>query len=168
MAESTKPKSGLLRTILITSILLAGIFVVLYFLEDNIAKLFGGLSNKIVVGLMLFALWVSAGSAVRTIDRINRSTPFWKLLLAGVGTAALGAALFNAFLLIFPKVSKSQDTFEIAGAGGGMILVMAGIGFIASVLAMINAKVNNRLLGNLLEMAVIAACIGGFLYIATK
>ena len=166
-STNQKDKTAL-NTILISSIILAGLFVVLYFLEDNLGKIFGGLSGKVVIGLMLFMMWITVGSAVRTINRHKRSTPFPILLLSGVATAALGSAIFTAFLFIFPKISKAQDAFEVAGASGGMILVMSGLGLIASLLAIINARVESKMLGNVLELLVIGACIGGFLYFTTK
>ncbi|MEZ4934106.1 MAG: hypothetical protein R2788_18525 [Saprospiraceae bacterium] len=40
---------------------------------------------------------------------------------------------------VFPKISKAQDAFKWR-ASGGIILVMSGLGFIASLLAIINVR----------------------------
>lgn len=169
MANTTTDKKKIaLTTILMSGIILAALFIVLYFLEDKLGGLLGNFSGKVIIGLMLFVMWITVGSAVRTINRHKRSTPFFTLLLSGVATAALGSALFTAFLYIFPKISKAQDAFEVAGASGGIILVMSGLGFIATLLAIINARVESKFLGNLLELLVIGACIAGFLYVSTK
>jgi ABC-type cobalamin transport system permease subunit len=169
MANTTIDKKKIASTtILMSGIILAALFIVLYFLEDKLASLLGNFSGKVIIGLMLFVMWITVGSAVRTINRHKRSTPFFTLLLSGVATAALGSALFTFFLYVFPKISKAQDAFKVAGASGGIILVMSGLGLIASLLAIINARVENKFLGNLLELLVIDACIAGFLYVSTK
>ena len=168
MANSPNRKKTALTTILVSGFLLAVFLVVLYFLENTFTKLLGNLGGKATIGLMLFVMWITVGSAVRTINRHKRSTSFFTLLVAGVATAALGSALFTAFLFIYPKVSKATDAFEIAGASGGIILVMSGLGLIASLLAIINARVESKMLSNLLELLVIGGCIAGFLYFTTK
>ncbi len=167
-SASNETKKTALTTILISGIILSGLFIVLYFLEDKLAGILGNLSGKVTIGLMLLVMWITVGSAVRTINRHKRSISFFTLLGAGVATAALGSAIFTAFLYVFPKVSKAQDAFEVAGASGGMILVMSGLGFVAALLAIINARVEGKLLSNLLELLVIGACIAGFLYLTTK
>ena len=167
MANTTKRKT-VLSTIIISSVILCTLLIVLYFLESTFTNFFGSLGGKVIVGLMLFVMWITVGSAVRTANRHNRSASFFTLLLTGVATAAIGSTLFTAFLYIFPRVSKATDAFEIAGASGGMILMMSGLGLIASILAIINARVESKFLGNLLELLVIGACVAGFLYFTTK
>ena len=167
MANTTRKKTAAV-TVIISGVVLAGLLIVLYFLEPKLSQVFGNLGGKVTIGLMLLLLWVTVGSAVRTVNRHKRSTPFFILLMSGIATAALGSALFTAFLYLFPKINKSHDPFEVAGAGGGLVLFMSGIGLVASLLAIINARVESRFLGNLLEMLVIGACIAGFLYFSTK
>ncbi|MEO1261772.1 MAG: hypothetical protein AAFZ15_23410 [Bacteroidota bacterium] len=164
---NTKKKTAL-STIIISGVILCALLILLYFLENAFTNFLGSLGGKVIIGLMLFVMWITVGSAVRTANRHNRSSSFFTLILTGVGTAALGSALFTAFLFIFPRVSKATDAFEVAGASGGIILMMSGLGFIASILAIINARVESKFLGNLLELLVVGACVAGFLYFTTK
>ena len=156
------------RTVVISSLLLAGIFIALFFLENKLGNLLGKYADEATIGLMLLMLWLVVGSGIRSVNSLSKSIPAWKLLLSGIAIAGMSAILYSAFLIVFPKVAKSPAFTEVAGASGGMILLLMGIAFIISLIAIVNVRVKNKMLGNVLEFLIIGGCIGGFVYFATR
>jgi hypothetical protein len=167
-SSASSKNSVVARTVILSAVILTGLYIIAFFLEDNLAKWFGKYAVEVVTGLMLLALWLVVSSAIRSINSLAKGIETWKLLAAGLMTAFVSAILYAAFLLIFPRVSKSPNAIELAGASGGMILLLTGIGFIVSLIALINTRVRNRSLGNLLELLVIGGAIFGFIYFVNK
>ncbi len=167
-ARSISENSVVTRSIIIAAVLLAGIFTVLFFLEDNLAKIFGKYADEAVIGLMLLALWLVVSSTVRSVNSLAKGVAGWKLLLAGVLTAGVSGILYNAFLLLFPRISKSDNGFEVASASGVLILLLAALGFLISIVALVNIRVRNRMLAHVLEFVIIAGSIFGFVYLISK
>jgi hypothetical protein len=166
--NSSGANSVVTRTVIISSVILTGIFIILFFLEDNLAGIFGKYAGEVVTGLMLLALWIVVSSAVRSVNNLVKNIPGWKMLLTGVATAAVSAVLYTAFLLVFPRVSKSSNALEVAGISGGMILLLGVLGFIISLIALVNVRVKNRMLGNVLEFLIIGGAIALFLYFVNR
>lgn len=160
--------SVLTRSVIIAGILLAAIFIAVLFLQDNLTGFFGQYADEAVVGLMLLGLWLVASSTVRSINNLAKNAPSWKLILGGTLTAFFAALLTVAFLILFPNVAKSQDMQEVTGATGRLIVPITAIGFVVSLISVINLRVKNRSLGNLLEFFVIGGSILLIVYVATK
>jgi hypothetical protein len=160
--------STLIRTVLISSIILAGLFTLAYFLEDNIGKIFGRFSDEAAIGIMLFSLWLVVSSTVRSLNRLEKRMSSIKLLVGGVATAAFGTGLFIAFLYFFPNVNKAENVWEVGGASGEMALVMAGLAFFISVLTVVNTRIGSKLLVNLIEVLLVGGAIAGFIWYVTK
>lgn len=160
--------SVLLRTVVISAFVLAGLFTLVYFLEDNFSSIFGRLADEISIAIMLFSLWLVVSSAVRSANNLEKRVASWKLMLVGMATAAFGSGLFVTFLYVLPQVSKSANTFEVGGASGELAMVMTGIAFIISLLTIINTRVGNKFMGNILEILVIGGVIAGFIYFASR
>lgn len=160
--------SVLTRTIIIACAILTGIFIALLFFQDNLAKFFGSYSDEVTIGLMLVALWLVVSSAIRSVNNLAKRIHPWKLLLAGLLTGGISAVLTTAFLLLFPKVAKSQNMAEVTGATGGIILMMTLIAFIISLIVVVNVRVRSRSVGNVLEVVIIGAIIAGLVWWATK
>ncbi len=156
------------RTVIVGALVLSGLFVFLLFFKDNFEGFFGKWADEVTVGLMLFSLWIVVGSVVRSVNNLAKGAGVLKLLLAGVLTATIAAALGVAFMALAPKIAKSANIFEVAGASGGMILVLSAIAFLVSLVAIINVRVRNRQLGNLLELILIGGSIALFVYFASK
>ena len=160
--------SVFIRTVIISSIILAGLFVLLFFLEDNLGKIFGNWADEAVIGGMLLVLWLVVSSTVRSLHKLKSHAETWKILICGLLVGALGSGLFNLFLIVFPRVSKSENIAEVANASGIMIAVISAIALFASLLTIVNLRIRSKLLGNILELLIIAAVIGGILYFAGK
>lgn len=174
-AESTGKAAGqstensiAVRTVIISSLLLAGIFIALFFLESKLAELLGRYADEAATGLMLLALWLVVGSGIRSIHSLSKKIPAWKLLLSGIVTAGVAAILYSAFLVVYPKAAKSPAPTGMAGASGGLVLLLVVLAFVISLIAIINLRVKNKALGNVLEFLIIGGCIGGFVYFATR
>ena len=166
--NTSSENSTAVRTVIISSLLLAGAFIALFFLENKLTGLLGKYADEATIGLMLLILWLVVSSGIRSINSLSKGIAAWKLLLAGVLTAGVSAILYSAFLVVFPRVSKSPAFAEVAGASGGMILLLTGLAFVISLIAIINVRVKNKMLGNLLEFLIIGGCIFGFVYFASR
>lgn len=160
--------SVLTRSVIIACVVLSGLFILLLFLQDNLTKVFGHYADEVTIGLMLLSLWLVVSSSIRSVNHLAATVETWKLLLCGVLIGLVSAVLTTAFLILFPGVAKSQNMQEVTGASGAMILVMAGIAFVVSLISLVNIRVKNRSLGNLLEVLIVLAVIGGLVLWATK
>lgn len=165
---SNVENSVLSRSIIIACVILTGIFILLLFFSDNLAKVFGSYADEATIGLMLMALWLVVSSTIRTVNNLAKGIQAWKLLLGGLLVGGISAILTSAFLLLFPGVAKSQNMAEVTGATGGIILMMSLIAFIISMIAVVNIRVKSRTLGNLLELLIIGGTIAGLVWWATK
>ena len=173
MAEDKAPISSvensvLARTIIISCLVLTGIFIALLFFQDNLARFFGRYADEATIGLMLLGLWLVVSSTIRSVNNLAKGIQTWKLLLAGVLVGFVASVLTTAFLIVFPNIAKSQNMAEVTGATGVMILVMAAIAFVISMISVINVRVKSRQLGNLLEVLIIGGVIAGLIWWATK
>ncbi len=160
--------SVLLRSIIISSIILGGLFIGIFFLEDNLVNYVGRHGGNVATGLKLLSLWLVVSATVRSILSLEKKIPGWKLLLGGVALAVLSVLLCTFFLSLYPQYSKVagiENPFKSAGAS---IMVFSALGFITSLMAVINARVRNRHLGNLLELLVLIAAAGLFIYFVTR
>ncbi|MBI5916423.1 MAG: hypothetical protein HY842_13685 [Bacteroidetes bacterium] len=166
--STSSVNSVLIRAVIMAFFLLAGIFIGLLFFEDNLSKIFGNYSDEAIIGGMLLAIWLVVSSTLRSVNNLAKAIPAWKLVLGGTLTGFIGSVLTVAFLLLFPNVAKSQNMTEVTGATGGLILMMTAVAFVISLISIINIRVKNRQLGNLLEILIIGGCIAGFVYFATR
>jgi hypothetical protein len=117
---------------------------------------------------MLLGLWLVVSSTVRSVNSLAKTIATWKLLLGGLLVGAVSAVLTTAFMLVFPKVAKSQNMAEVTGATGGLILLMAALAFIISLIVVINLRVKSRAFGNFLELLIIGCIIASMVWWATK
>lgn len=165
---SNVENSVLTRTIIISSVVLTGIFIALLFFQDNLAKVFGRYGDEATIGLMLLGLWIVVSSTVRSVNSLSKSIETWKLLLGGLLVGLVSSVLTTAFLIMFPNIAKSQNMAEVTGATGALILVISALAFIIAMISVINVRVNNRQLGNLLEVLIIGGVIAALIWWATK
>lgn len=125
-----------------------------HYLAEWLAGTFPNSYLKIRLGLLLFITWLSVSAVVRSIHRTRKSIAFGILLLGALLTALIGTVLFHIGLAILFKTSVFSDWSVFATAGV--------VGLLTGLLTAINLKVSNRLLGNLLEIAVVAAVVALF------
>jgi threonine/homoserine/homoserine lactone efflux protein len=92
-----------------------------------------------------------------------------KLLLSGVAIAIFASLVFSFFLSVYPQfrpvVKGSNDLLHSTGIS---LTAFAILGFIVSLIGLINAKVKNKHLGNFLELLVIVSAAAFFIYFATR
>ena len=161
---SNVENSVLTRTVIIACVILSAIFILLLFIQDNLAKVFGHYGDEATIGLMLLGLWLVVSSSIRSMNNLAKTVETWKLLLGGMLIGLISAVLTTAFLILFPGIAKSQNMQEVTGATGAMILVMAGIAFVVSLISVVNLRVRSRSLGNLLEILIVGAVIAGLIW----
>ena len=155
-------------TVAITcAILLALCFVGLYLIEDRIANFNARFADEIQLGLMLFALWLLVSTGIRTVHGKQPEVPFHTLLLVGMLVAIGGALLYLGFLSVSGAVAKSGNGNEVLTASGKIMGFAAGVAFLISLLISINLKVVSKLLGNVLEIAVVVL-LGALLFYLSR
>ncbi|MBK9015002.1 MAG: hypothetical protein IPM82_13525 [Saprospiraceae bacterium] len=165
---SSVENSVLARSVIIACVILTAIFIALLFFQNNLARFFGQYADEATIGLMLMALWLVVSSTIRSLNNLVKGMETWKLLLGGLLIGLLSSLLTTAYLIVFPDVAKSQNTSEVTGATGGLILVISAIAFIISMISVINMRVRSRTLGNILELLIIGGAIAGLVWFATK
>jgi uncharacterized protein with PQ loop repeat len=102
------------------------------------------------------------------LNNLVKGIVTWKLLLGGLLIGLVSSVLTTAYLIVFPSVAKSQNTAEVTGASGGLVMVISAIAFVISAISVINVRVKNRTLGNVLELLIIGGAIAGLVWFATK
>ncbi len=165
---SSVENSVLARSVIIACVILTTLFILLLYFQNNLARFFGQYADEATIGLMLMALWLVVSSTIRSLNNLVKGMETWKLLLGGLLIGLLSSLLTTAYLIVFPDVAKSQNTSEVTGATGGLILVISAIAFIISVISVINMRVRSRTLGNILELLIIGGAIAGLVWFATK
>lgn len=165
---SNVENSVLARGVIIACVILTAIFIALLYFQNNLAGLFGKYADEATIGLMLMALWLVVSSTIRSLSNLVKGIETWKLLLGGLLIGLVSSVLTTAYLIVFPSVAKSQNTSEVTGATGGLILVISAIAFIISMISVINLRVRSRTLGNILELLIIGGAIAGLVWFATK
>ena len=167
-SNSSTENSVIARAVIMASMLLGGLFIAVMFFQGGFSKILGKYSDEAVTGLMLLAMWLVVSSTVRTINRLAKRAAAWKLLLSGVLIALVATVLMSAFIIVFPDVAKSENMDEVAGATGTMILLNLALAFVISLIAVINLRVANKMLGNVLEFLIIGGGILAFVYFASR
>ncbi len=160
--------SILTRSVIIAFVLLTALFIGLLFLQNKLTGLFGRYADEATIGLMLLALWLVVSSTIRSLHHLAKGLENWKLLLGGTLIGLVASVLTSAYLVLFPTVAKSQNTAEVTGATGGLILVVSSIAFIFSLISVVNVRVTNRALGNILEVLIIGGAIAVLVWFATR
>jgi hypothetical protein len=166
--NTSAENSVIARTVIMASMLLGGLFIAVMFFQNGFSKIFGKYADEAVIGLMLLALWLVVSSSVRTINRLAGRAAAWKLVLGGVLITLISTILMSAFMIVFPNVAKSENMQDVAGATGTIILLNLALAVVISLIAVINLRVANKMLGNLLEILIIGACLLAFVYFATR
>lgn len=112
-------------------------------------------------GLLLFLLWLVVTSTVRSLNKLDRDISGGWLLLSGVMVGGLGALTTFILLQIYTwlRAIDLDHPFLM-----GNVLFFAAVGFVLALITTINLRVKNRLLGNLLEIAIFVALGAILLY----
>ena len=147
--------SVLIRASIISAIILGIGLNGVVFLAERFAASTPDFKEKLTIGLSLFLTWMVLTGTLRSIDKMRQGTDAWKFLLAGViitvGGVLVQFVVANIIDLFVPEWPKSLNFSTLA--------FYAVIGFVISLISMINLKVENQFLGNVLEFLVIALII---------
>lgn len=165
-SKSEAENSIIARTVVLSSLLLTGLFVAFTFLEKPMKKLAGNYADEVVVGLMLLSLWLVVSGSVRSIYSLRKRMPLLKLVVAGVLVALVATVLYTGFLIFYPMVAASGEAATMVGATLVLTGLFTGAGFVISIIALIQLKVKNRTLAGLIEFTLLLLGLLLFIYLA--
>ncbi len=165
-SKSEAENSIIARTVVLSGLLLTGLFIAFTFLEKPLKKLAGNYADEVVVGLMLLSLWLVVSSAVRSMYSLRKKMPLLKLVLGGVLVALLGTVLYAGFLIFYPMVAARGEASNMMGATLVLTGLFTGAGFVISIIALIQLKVRNKTLAALIEFALLLLGLLLFIYLA--
>ena len=161
MAE--KNEGGvMLRSMIFGAIIIGLLMVLAVWLDDRIAVTFPKFKNETYGGIILFFLWTTVTITLRRANRANPSIDAWRLMLIAVFIAIAGTALGTGLNQLYGN--QFQEGWAVPELSERSLLFYGGLGLVASVLALINMRIESKFLGNMLELIVIAAIIYGFYY----
>ena len=166
MAEKSL-RSTTVRTVLICGILLATVFGLLYFMENSITRYADSFADEVQLGLMLFAMWLFVSTGLRTIHRRHERVPFHHLVFAGVLISIVAGLVYLLFLFVYGNIDRSSNGNEVMLTSAHIVLYGLVVGLVISLLTAINLKVVSRMLGNVIELAVILI-LGGILFYLSR
>ena len=156
MTESKKGNEGLLvlKTGRVTIFLLVIGFVLSVLFGNYLLNFYPEIAGGIRSGLLLFLLWLFVMATVRSLNRLDQDISGSWLILSGLIVGGLGA--LGAFLLIqmytWIKAIDLDQPFPF-----GNVLFFGLLGLVVSLISTINLRVQNRMLGNILEVLVFGA-----------
>ncbi len=166
MARSSKKEaenSLIARTVLLSGLLLTGLFIGLTFLEQSLKKFAGNYADEVIVGMMLLSLWVVVSASVRSVYSLRKQMPLLKLVLVGVLIALVGTVLYTGFLIFYPMVASSGEAASMVGATLVLTGLFTGAGFVLSIISLINLRVRNKTLAGIIEFALLL--LGALLFV---
>jgi hypothetical protein len=147
----TDDKRVLWRTVVISSVVLAGVQVLAYVLAGKLLAEGHSWLNPIRTALGLLIFWIFVTAAVRTFNRLRPNhTGIW-LIVVGLSTAALGTLFFLLGLRLWNELGDHGATLPRYSI---MAFYAAG-GLVASLISLIHIRVEDETRGNLLELLVI-------------
>ncbi len=152
----------MLRSMIFGAIIFALLMVLAVWLDDRIAVTFPKFKNETYGGIILFFLWVTVTTTLRRANKANARIDAWRLMLIAVFIAIAGSALGTALNRLYGH--QVQEGWAAPELSERSLLFYGGLGLVASVLALINLRIESKFLGNILELIVIAAIIYGFYY----
>ncbi|MAT55394.1 MAG: hypothetical protein CMN32_13020 [Saprospirales bacterium] len=168
MARSSRSEaenSIIARSVVLSSLLLTGLFIAFTFLEKPLKKLAGNYADELVVGLMLLSLWLVVSGSVRSMHSLRKKMPLLKLVLGGVLIALVATVLYTGFLIFYPMVSRQGEAASMMGATLVLTGLFTGAGFVISIIALIQLKVKNRTLAGIIEFALLLLGLILFIYL---
>lgn len=139
------------RVVLIsTGILLLGLIGVFFF-SQWLSEFFPTYYASIQTGLMLFMIWLVITSTLRSLQKLVVSIRAWILPLVGTVVTAFGLLLYWAFLGIYGAYTIGYAV----DFSWTPVYVFTGLGGVVSIMTLINLRIKNRRLGNLLELLLV-------------
>jgi hypothetical protein len=151
------------RTIIISTVLLGSLLFALDGIFYNwLGGELSGFGRGLKIGLSLLIFWIVVTASLRSINNLASDIPGWKLLAAGVAIAGLGT-LFGQFILQILSWFK-EPWAPAPNYQTSLFYVVAGL--VASIISLINLRVKDQKLGNILEVLFIVVVAILFFYFA--
>ncbi len=154
MANSDKTENQVLgKSILISGISIAVLLVILDIVNQKVFPETTSWTNGVKTGVSLLVFWLVITSTLRAMNKLRKDMDWFKLILGGVGIAALGITLYLLILQLLTALEVSwaeKPRYALVG------FYSAGA-FIVSLLSLINLRIKSKMIGNVLEFLVIAA-----------
>lgn len=151
----------MLRAAGIAGILLGLLLALSYLFMPNVLG-YSKFAKAAQIAIELLVIWVVITSTIRSIYSLRRGIPGFKLLAGGALTAVIGPLVRELVLRI---VARFSDEMALAEFNWNGLFFFAGLGLLAALIALIRLRVRNRALGNMLEVALIAAVALLFFYL---
>jgi hypothetical protein len=143
-------QSVVLRTVLISSIMLAILLTLLHLFVTRLID-----AEKVLIGIKLLIFWIVVTSTLRSVVKIRKNIGGLWLLLAGLLVSGLGIIFHLLSLQVISAIKENRDldlALDMRSVG-----FYVGVGVIAAVISLINIKIKNQFWGNVLEVLFIAA-----------
>lgn len=156
----------LIRVFAFCSLILAISFIASLWVEKWILPLTSVYADDIRIGLMLFALWLTVSSGIRSALKLRKNLEGWLLMALGAAIAFAGALLFNVFRILFPGMVWTIDHSDTAGVAWQSCLFFTVMGLVLAVITVIRERVENRLWSFLLIAFVVIGLILLMVYLA--
>lgn len=157
-------KNHLIRRVMMMStlILLLGLGSV-FLLSQWLAEFFPTYYASIQTALMLFAIWLVVTSTLRSLQHLLPKIHAGLLLVIGTSITALSVLLYWAFLGIYGAVTIDYDI----DFSWNPVWVFTGLGFIVSLMTLINLRIKDRAIGNVLEIVLMLSVLFFILYLTS-
>lgn len=152
----------LTKTIIISMVLLGSLLFALDGIFHNWIGDLNRFGRGVKVGLSLLIFWLVVTASLRSVNRLAEGISGIKLLMAGVAIAIVGTLFSQLILQVLTWFKEpwapepNYRTFLFYGAGG----------LVASVISLINLRVRDKRMGNILEFVFIVVVALLFFYFA--
>ncbi len=154
MTKADKTENQVLgKSILISGIIIAVLLILLDIANQKVFPETTSWTNGVKTGVSLLIFWLVITSTLRAMNKLRKDMDWFKLILGGVGIAALGIVLYLLVLQLLNGLKvgwAEKPRYALVG--------FYSVGaFIVSLLSLINLRVKSKMIGNVLEFLVIAA-----------
>lgn len=163
MTESNKnPGAVAWRTVLIATVLLGSLLFALDGVFHNWIGELNRFGRGLKIALSLLIFWLIVTASLRSLNRLAPNTSGGGLLLTGIAIAVLGTLMSQIILQLlswFEEPWAPEPNFRTT-------LFYGAAGLVASVISLINLRVKDQKVGNVLEIIFIALVAVLFFYFA--
>lgn len=157
-------KNNLVRRVVLmsTAVLLMGLGSV-FLLSQWLSEFFPSYYASIQTALMLFAIWLVITSTLRSLQHLLPKIDAWLLLILGTLITAMGVLFYWAFLGIYGALTIDYDI----DFSWEPVWVFTVLGFIVSLMTLINLRIKDRDVGNVLEIVLMLAVVIFMVYLTS-
>lgn len=157
-------KNNLIRRVVMisTAVLLMALGSV-FLLSQWLSAFFPSYYASIQTALMLFAIWLVITSTLRSLQNLLPKINGGVLLILGTMITAIAVLLYWAFLGIYGALTIAYDI----DFSWEPIWVFTSLGFIVSLMTLINLRIKDRAIGNVLEIVLVIAVLIFIIYLTS-